>query len=154
MAAKADWPGTDAPIAFLRFSALGARLAVETAKVDALLALDAAHAAARHGPGLVMELEGQVIPLVDFRTGCEKERLLGAQLLIVRVHGCRFAIAVDSVQGRVGIAYGDIRAPGDGLARQAPYLTGSVWREGSEIFLIDADCLFGPAVRTHLLKGD
>lgn len=147
------WPGPEAPITFLRFSALGADLAVEAAKVCAVLELGAAHAPTRHGAGLVMRHADGIIPLVDFRSGAEKgKRLPGAPLLVALVCGRRFGIAVDGIHGRIGIAYAEIRMPRDGLARQAPYLTGSVWRDGRELFLIDVDRLLGPAVRTHLLK--
>ena len=147
------WPGADAPLAFVRFSALDARLAVEAAKVAALLVLSAAHAPARYGAGLVMEHEGRVIPLVDLRSAARKsEPLPGAPLLVVLVHGHAFGIAVDSVQGRTSVALGEIRAPDEALGRDAPYLLGQVWREGHELYLIDSDGLLGPAVRTYLLK--
>jgi chemotaxis signal transduction protein len=103
----------------------------------------------------VMVHEGEVIPLVDFRSaGAKTGQMLGAPLLIVLVHGRAFGIAVDRVQGRTDIALSEIRAPGEELARRAPCLAGLVWREGRELFLIDSDRLLGPAVRTHLLKAD
>lgn len=148
------WARMKAEIVFLRFCALGAQLAVEAVKVCAVLELGTAHAPARYGAGLVMVHEGEVIPLVDFRSGSgHGGQLAGAPLLVVLVHGRRFGIAVDRVLGRIGIVFAEIRPPGDGAAGCAPYLTGSVWREGCELFLIDSDRLLGPAVRTHLLQA-
>lgn len=175
MAVKADGPGApaggafgqpagaaepapsrtsaEAPIAFLCFSALGAQLALEAATVRTVLELRETHAPARFGDGLVMVHEGHVMPMVDFRRECGKDApLLGGPLLVSLVYGRKFGIAVDRLHGRINVAYGEIRIPDDGLARQTPYLAGSVWREGIEVFLIDSDRLLGPAVRTHLLK--
>ncbi|MGI4846448.1 MAG: chemotaxis protein CheW [Janthinobacterium lividum] len=139
----------------LRVEALGTELAFDAASLCALLDLAPIHAPVRLGKGLVMSYEGQVIPLVDFRSSSGKEKAMtGSRLVVANVQHCRFALLVDRVRAPVNIDYAAIRIPVQALAERCPYLVGSVWCEGGEVHLIDLERLLGPAIRTHLHSED
>ncbi|KFI09092.1 hypothetical protein JN27_00130 [Massilia sp. BSC265] len=141
-----------APMRFLRVQALGAELAFDAASLCDLLDLADTHAPVRFGRGLVMFYESRIIPLVDYRSPPSRgTALTGAQLVIAQVQRRRFALVVDCIKEQVSVDYAEICVPERALADWCPaYLVGCIWREGSEVYLIDLERLLGPAIRTYL----
>jgi len=144
-----------AQIRLQRVEALGTELAFDAVSLCELLDLAPIHAPVRLGKGLVMSYEGQIIPLVDFRSSSGKEKpMMGSRLVVANVQHCRFALLVDRIREPVNVDYAAIRIPDQALVERCPYLVGSVGCDGDEVHLIDLERLLGPAIRTHLHGED
>lgn len=142
---------TFSPVRVLRVDALGAELAFDAAALYDVLDLAEAHAPVRYGRGLVMCHEGGIIPLVDYRALANRGRsLVGAKAVVAKVQCRRFALLVDRVKEQVKVDYAELRVPDRALSKHAPYLSGCIWRDEREVYLIDLERLLGPAIRTYL----
>lgn len=140
------------PTRFLRVQALGTELAFDAASLCDVLDLADTHAPVRFGRGLVMFYEGRIILLVDYRSPSGRvTALTGAQLVIAHVQRCRFALVVDCIKEQVSVDYAEISIPDGALADLCPpYLAGCIWRDGGKVYLVDLECLLGPAIRTYV----
>lgn len=135
---------------FLKVQGLDQNLAFEKRKVREVLSIDDMHGAIDHGRGITMLYNSRPIPVVDCRKESRRKGLLNATAIIAEVVTCNVAIIVDNVNGTVEIPLATLSIDKWDDTHNCG-LSGVVFNELENLFLIDLDLMLGSAVKTFLL---